>query len=93
LRVRIFGDPLATLPEDTVAALNRSWLRRGRHYRFLSKIDASVHIAGKPFEGLEVVATQVLSGKERIRVLLDFRAIARDGNPNSKKFSRLSGTR
>ena len=36
------------------------------------KIGQPVHIIDGPFRGLEVVITQVLPAKERIRVLLDF---------------------
>src|SRR5215471_5709761 len=58
------------------------------------KIGQPVHIVEGRFEGLEVVVTQVLPAKERIRVLLDFLgAIVQDGNPNSKSAPRLTGTR
>ena len=36
------------------------------------EIGQEVHIIDGPFRGLEVVITQVLPAKERIRVLLDF---------------------
>jgi transcriptional antiterminator RfaH len=36
------------------------------------KIGQPVHIIEGPFRGLEVVITQVLPARERIRVLVDF---------------------
>ena len=36
------------------------------------KVGQPVHIVEGPFRGLEVVITQMLPAKERIRVLLDF---------------------
>jgi transcriptional antiterminator RfaH len=68
-----FGDRLATLPEDTVAALR---LKTGADevvtVDSAPKIGEPVHIVEGPFQGLEVVVTQVLPAKERIRVLLEF---------------------
>ena len=68
-----FGDRLATLPEDTVMAL-RSYAGTEEVVTIDSslKIGQPVHIIDGPFRGLEVVITQVLPAKERIRVLLDF---------------------
>ena len=68
-----FGDRLATLPEDTIAAL---LLKTGTDEVVTvdssPKIGEPVHIVEGPFQGLEVVVTQLLPAKERIRVLLDF---------------------
>jgi len=68
-----FGQHLATLPEDTVIAL-QSKAGTGEVVTIDSslKIGQPVHIVEGPFQGLEVVVTQVLPAKERIRVLLDF---------------------
>ena len=68
-----FGDRLATLPEDTVMAL-QSHAGADEVVTIDSslKIGQPVHIIEGPFRGLEVVVTQVLPAKERIRVLLDF---------------------
>src|SRR5215467_1019755 len=68
-----FGDRLATLPEDTVMAL-QSHAGADEVVTIDSslKIGQPVHIIEGPFRGLEVVVTQVLTAKERIRVLLDF---------------------
>jgi transcriptional antiterminator RfaH len=68
-----FGDRLATLPEETLAALrSRSGSDEVVTIDSSPKIGQPVHIIEGPFEGLEVVVTQVLPAKERIRVLLDF---------------------
>jgi transcriptional antiterminator RfaH len=68
-----FGQRLATLPENTVMALQ---LRAGAEE--VVTIDSSLKIGQPvqfiegPFQGLEVVVTQLLPAKERIRVLLEF---------------------
>jgi hypothetical protein len=87
-----FGDRLATLPENIVVALqSRVGAEEVVTVGSSPKIGQPVNIVEGPFEGLEVVVTQVLPAKERIRVLLDFSwAIARDGNPNSKSAPRLA---
>jgi transcriptional antiterminator RfaH len=68
-----FGDGLATLPEDTVVALQ---IHAGTEEILTvdssPKIGQPVHMIDGPFRGLEVVITQVLPAKERIRVLLHF---------------------
>jgi len=68
-----FGDRLATLPEDTIMAL-QSHAGADEVITIDSslKVGQPVHIIEGPFRGLEVVITQVLPAKERIRVLLDF---------------------
>ena len=68
-----FGDRLATLPDGTVMAL-QSHAGTDEVVTIDSslKIGQPVHIIEGPFRGLEVVITQVLPAKERIRVLLDF---------------------
>jgi transcriptional antiterminator RfaH len=68
-----FGERLATLPENTVVALQS----RAASDEIVTidsslKIGQPVHIIEGPFQGLEVVVTQLLPAKERIRVLLDF---------------------
>jgi transcriptional antiterminator RfaH len=71
--LRIFGDRLATLPEETVAALrSKDGSDEVVTVDSSPKIGQPVHIVEGPFEGLEVVVAQVLPAKERIRVLLDF---------------------
>jgi len=68
-----FGDGLATLPEDTVMALqSHAGADEVVTIDTSLKIGQSVNIIDGPFLGLEVVITQVLPAKERIRVLLDF---------------------
>jgi transcriptional antiterminator RfaH len=68
-----FGDHLATLPENIVAALQ---LRVGAEevvtLDYSIKVGQSVEIIEGPFQGLEVVVTHLLPAKERIRVLFDF---------------------
>jgi transcriptional antiterminator RfaH len=68
-----FGERLATLPENTVVALQS----RAASDEIVTidsslKIGQPVHIIEGPFQGLEVVVTQLLPAKERIRVLLEF---------------------
>jgi transcriptional antiterminator RfaH len=68
-----FGDRLATLPQDTIAAL-RSKAGSDEVVTVDSspEIGQPVHIVDGPFQGLEVLVTQLLPAKERIRVLLEF---------------------
>jgi transcriptional antiterminator RfaH len=67
-----FGDRLAVLPEDTVAALQARAGAEGIVTVDSSiKIGQPVQIIEGPFQGLEVLVTQVLPAKERIRVLLN----------------------
>jgi transcriptional antiterminator RfaH len=68
-----FGDRLATLPDETVIALQT----QASPDEIITvdsspKVGQPVQIVEGPFQGLEVVVTQVLPAKERIRVLLDF---------------------
>src|SRR5215475_7266354 len=68
-----FGDRLATLPEHTVMALqSKAGAEEVITVDSSPKIGEPVHIVEGPFQGLEVVVTQVLPAKERIRVLLEF---------------------
>ena len=68
-----FGDHLATLPEDTVVALqSHAGMDEVVTIDSSFKIGQPVHIIDGPFCGLEVVITQVLPARERIRVLVDF---------------------
>jgi transcriptional antiterminator RfaH len=68
-----FGDRLATLPEDTVGALqSKAGSDEVVTVDSSPKIGQPVQIVEGPFQGLEVVVTQVLPAKERIRVLLEF---------------------
>jgi len=68
-----FGDRLATLPENIVAALQS---RVGEEEIVTLdcslKVGQSVEIIEGPFQGLEVVVTHLLSAKNRIRVLFEF---------------------
>jgi transcriptional antiterminator RfaH len=68
-----FGDRLASLPENIVAAL-QSTVGAEEIVTLDSslKIGQSVQIIDGPFQGLEVVVTHLLPAKERIRVLFDF---------------------
>ena len=68
-----FGDRLATLQDEIVAALqSKAGSDEVVTIDSSLKIGQPVHIVEGPFRGLEVVITQVLPAKERIRVLLDF---------------------
>jgi transcriptional antiterminator RfaH len=68
-----FGDRLATLPQETVLALQtKAGTDEIITVDSSLKIGQPVHIVDGPLQGLEVVVTQVLPAKERIRVLLDF---------------------
>ena len=68
-----FGDRLATLPENIVAALQ---LRVGAEEIVTLdsslKIGQTVEIVEGPFQGLEVLVTHLLPAKERICVLFEF---------------------
>ena len=68
-----FGDYLATIKPAVVAALQE---RAGDEEVVTVdpeiKEGQSVHIAEGPFQGLEPVVTQVLSARERVKVLLEF---------------------
>ena len=68
-----FGDRLATLPENIVAALQ---LRVGGEevvtVDWSVKVGQTVEIIEGPFQGLEVLVTHLLPVKERIRVLFEF---------------------
>ncbi len=68
-----FGDRLATLPENIVVGL-QSTVGAEEVVTIDSsiKIGQSVQIIEGPFRGLEVVVTQLLPAKERVRVLFDF---------------------
>jgi transcriptional antiterminator RfaH len=68
-----FGDRLATLPEDTVIALqSEAGTEEVVTVDSSLKIGQPVQLIEGPFQGLEVVITQLLPARERIRVLLEF---------------------
>ena len=68
-----FGDRLATLPEHTIMAIqSKAGAEEVVTVDSSVKVGQPVHIVDGPFQGLEVVVTQVLPAKERIRVLLEF---------------------
>ena len=68
-----FGDHLATLPENIVAGLqSRVGAEEVVTIDSSIKIGQAVQIIDGPFRGLEVVVTQLLPAKERVRVLFDF---------------------
>ena len=68
-----FGDRLATLPEHTVMALqSKAGTEEVITVDSSPKIGEPVQIVEGPFQGLEVVVTQLLPARERIRVLLEF---------------------
>jgi transcriptional antiterminator RfaH len=68
-----FGDRLATLPEHIVAALQSKVGSEEIVTLDCSlKVGQSVQIIAGPFHGLEVLVTELLPAKERIRVLFDF---------------------
>ena len=64
---------LATLPEDTVIALqSKAGAEEVVTVDSSPKIGQPVQLIEGPFQGLEVVVTQLLPARERIRVLLEF---------------------
>jgi transcriptional antiterminator RfaH len=68
-----FGDRLATLPEDSVAALQaRAGAEEIVTVDSSLQVGQSVEIIEGPFQGLEVVVTHLLPAKDRIRVLFEF---------------------
>ncbi len=68
-----FGQRLATLPENTIIALqSKAGTEEVVTIDSSPKIGQPVHIVEGPFQGLEVVVTQLLPARERIRVLLHF---------------------
>jgi transcriptional antiterminator RfaH len=68
-----FGERLATLPEDTVIALqSKAGAEEVVTVDSSLKIGQPVQLIEGPFQGLEVVVTQLLPARERIRVLLEF---------------------
>jgi transcriptional antiterminator RfaH len=68
-----FGDRLATLPEDTIVALQLpAGMDEVVTIDSSIKIGQAVQIIEGPFRGLEVVVTCLLPAKERVRVLFDF---------------------
>jgi transcriptional antiterminator RfaH len=68
-----FGQRLATLPEDTVIALqSKAGAEEVVTVDSSPQIGQPVQLIEGPFQGLEVVVTQLLPARERIRVLLEF---------------------
>ena len=68
-----FGERLATLPEDTVLALqSKAGAEEVVTVDSSPKVGQQVQLVEGPFQGLEVVVTQLLPARERIRVLLEF---------------------
>jgi transcriptional antiterminator RfaH len=68
-----FGDYLATLDPQTMAALQEKTGEEGIVTLDPEiKVGQSVRIAEGPFQGLEVVVTRLLPARERVKVLLDF---------------------
>jgi transcriptional antiterminator RfaH len=68
-----FGDYLATLDPQTLAALQE---KTGEDETVTLdpeiKVGQSVRIAEGPFQGLEVLVTRLLPARERVKVLLEF---------------------
>src|SRR5262245_59132393 len=68
-----FGQRLAAVPENTVIALqSKAGAEEVVTVDSSPKIGQPVQITEGPFQGLEVVVTQLLPARERIRVLLEF---------------------
>jgi transcriptional antiterminator RfaH len=68
-----FGDRLATLPENIVVALQSSMgAEEVVTVDSSIKVGQAVQITEGPFQGLEVLVTQLLPAKERLRVLFEF---------------------
>jgi transcriptional antiterminator RfaH len=68
-----FGERVATLPENTVIALqSKAGAEEVVTVDSSLKVGQPVQLIEGPFQGLEVVITQLLPARERIRVLLEF---------------------
>jgi len=68
-----FGERLATLPEETIMALqSKAGADEVVTVDSSPKIGQPVQFIEGPFQGLEVVVTRLLPARERIRVLLEF---------------------
>jgi len=68
-----FGQRLATLPENTIIALqSKAGAEEVVTIDSSPKIGQPVQITEGPFQGLEVVVTHLLPAKERVRVLFEF---------------------
>jgi transcriptional antiterminator RfaH len=68
-----FGQRLATLPENSIIALqSKAGAEEVVTVDSSLKIGQPVQLIEGPFQGLEVVVTQLLPARERIRVLLEF---------------------
>jgi transcriptional antiterminator RfaH len=68
-----FGNRRATVPENTMMALQaKCGTEEIVTLDSSLKIGQPVHFIEGPFQGLEVVITQLLPARERIRVLLEF---------------------
>jgi transcriptional antiterminator RfaH len=68
-----FGDRLATLPENIVAALQSSvGAEEVMTLDCSIRVGQPVEIIEGPFQGLEVLVTHLVPAKERIRVLFEF---------------------
>jgi len=68
-----FGEHVATLAPRTIATLRQ---KTGEEeivtFSPEIRVGQAVRIAEGPFQGLEALVTQLLSAKERVRVLLEF---------------------
>ena len=68
-----FGDRWPTIPDETMEELRRTF---GADQVYVMDTSLSpgdaVQIAGGIFHGLEAVITQLMPGRERVRLLLDF---------------------
>ncbi len=68
-----FGERLATIQEEIIAILqSNAGVDEVVTVDSSLKVGQPVHIVDGPFLGLEVVVTQLLPARERIRVLLEF---------------------
>ena len=68
-----FGDRWPTIPDETVEELRRAFGADQVHIMDSSLNPGDqVQIAGGIFHGLQAVITQLMPGRERVRLLLDF---------------------
>lgn len=73
-----FGDAIATLPDEVMSALRERCLADGDDSQPVVLIDEAptvgkvIRVAEGAFLGLEAVVTQVLSSRDRVRILVEF---------------------
>lgn len=73
IRVIEFGDQPVPIPDETIAHLRRE-MHDGelREVRSALKVGDTVKLTEGPMRGLSGIVESLLSGEERVRILLDF---------------------